>query len=324
MRWVCAHSGEVFYDAIRVETHSRRRAPPLLHLRAGFLSQLCYPMSNRGCMSQEQNSALLSLPAQLRNIVWKLVLGGRTIHINARPKTLRVRTCSATEDDKQAIDEFIDVRHHKLPQHYQARHAQCWSRNNECCGLRASLIILLVCRQLYTESALLPFSTNDFAFDGSNSHGHDAFLERLKPLQRGAIRRVHSGQQIFYLESPFDSIRKLSGLQEIFLFLKDDICDLMSEDDLSGERKTWLIERLRDTQYKALRAIHVCISSNEGLGHLSKSKIIRWAQMLKYQIHCARAEPEPGSQRLVLRCRPTAVTTDTCLGDLDEDIEASD
>jgi hypothetical protein len=44
---------------------------------------------------------------------------------------------------------------------------------------------------------------------------------------------------------------------------------------------------------------------------------------LKYQIHCARAEPEPGSQRLVLRCSPTAVTTDTCLGDLDEDIEAS-
>jgi hypothetical protein len=274
-------------------------------------------------MSQEQSSTLFSLPAQLRNIIWKLVLGGKTIHINARPKNLRVRTCSATEDDKQAVDEFIDVRRHKLPHHYQVRHAQCWSRNNRCCGLRASLTILLVCRQLYIEAALLPFSANDFAFDGSNSHGHDVFLDRLKPLQRGAIRRVQFGQQVFYLESPFDSIRTLSGLQEIVLFLKDDICELMCEDDLSGERKTWLIERLRDTQYKASRALRVCISSKDDLGHSSKSKIIRWAQELEYQIHCARAEPEPGSQRLVLRCRPTAVTPDTCPGDLDEDTEAS-
>ena len=293
-------------------------------VRRILLSQMCYKMVNRGCMSQEQNSALLSLPAQLRNIIWKLVLGGRTIHISARPKSLRVRTCSATENDKQAIDEFIDVSHRKLPHHYQTRHAQCWSWNNECCGLKACLLVLLVCRQLHTEAALLPFSTNDFAFDGCNSRGHDVFLDRLKPFQRGAIRRAHFGQQIFYLESPFDSIRSLPGLQEIVLFLKDDVCELVGEDDLSGERKTWLIERLRDTQYKASRAIHVCISSNDGLGHSSKLKIFRWARTLEHQIHCAGAEPELGTQEPVLRCGPSAMTPDTCLGDLNEDIEASD
>jgi hypothetical protein len=69
---------------------------------------------------------------------------------------------------------------------------------------------------------------------------------------------VHFGPQICYLESPFDSFQKLWGLQQIVLFLKDEICELTSGDKLSGERKEWLIEQLRNTQCKALQAIHVC------------------------------------------------------------------
>jgi hypothetical protein len=282
-------------------------------------------MAKHSYSSQEKKSMLLSLPAHLRNTILKLMLGDRTIHINARPQSLFVRTCSATENDGQAIQKFNNLKYQQLPHHYQVRHARCWSRNNDCCRLQASLAILLVCRQLYTEAALLPFSTNDFAFDGSNSHRHGEFLDRLRPLQRRAIRRVHFGPQIFYLQSPFGPVQKLSGLQEIVLFLKEDVCELTSSDDLSGERKKWLIERLCDTQCKTLRAIHVCISSDKGAGHSSKLRIVCWAQALGNQMCCARAELELGRQRLVLRCRPATGSYDTdCLAALDGEFEASD
>jgi hypothetical protein len=45
------------------------------------------------------------------------------------------------------------------------------------------------------------------------------------------------GPQICYLEPPFDSLQKLWGLQQIVLFLKEEIRELTSGDELSGERK---------------------------------------------------------------------------------------
>lgn len=256
--------------------------------------------------AQQKNSSLLSLPAHLRNIILRLVLGVGTIHINARSQHLCLRICSATENDEQAIGQFNDVDYQKLPQHYQARHVRCWLQKNECCGLGASLAVLLVCRQLYTEAALLPFSTNDFAFDGINNLSHNVFLDRLRPFQRKAIRRVHFGPQVLYLQSPFDPARKLSGLQEIVLFLKDDVCELTSGDDLSRERRKWLIERFCDTIYRTLRAIHVCISSDKDFGYAPKSRIVQWAQALGDEMRCARTELGPGRQQLVLPCRPAA------------------
>lgn len=263
--------------------------------------------------SEEHNPALLSLPVHLRNTILQFVMGSRTIHINARPQNLRVSICSATENDEQAIQLFKDSRHQQLPHHYQVRHARCWSRNDNNRRLQRSLALLSVCRQLYTEAALLPFSMNEFAFDGSNSHSHDMFLDRLSPLQRRSIRRLNFGPQIFYLQSPFDLLAKLPGLREIVLFLRHDICELLGGDDLSGERRKWLIEQSRGIQCKALLAIHVCISSNESAGNpvcLSKVRIVRWAQVLGEEMGYVRAGFEPGNGQLVLRCRSAAEKPD--------------
>ena len=122
---------------------------------------------------------LLSLPAHLRSMILQLVLGVRTVHIDARPRSLRVRLCIATDNDSRAIQTFDNIENQHLPRHYQVRHARCWFKNNKCCELRACLSILLVCRQLYTEAALLPFSANEFAFDRNNSYDHEEFLNRL-------------------------------------------------------------------------------------------------------------------------------------------------
>jgi hypothetical protein len=102
-----------------------------------------------------------------------------------------------------------------------------------------------VCRQLYTEAALLPFSTNEFAFDRTNSRSHEEFLNRLTLSQRKCIRRAHFGLQIFFLQASFKPLENLAGLQEVALFMKhDDICEPTNVDDLFGDKMKWLIDRL--------------------------------------------------------------------------------
>jgi hypothetical protein len=242
------------------------------------------------------HSMLLSLPAHLRSVILRLVLGGGIVHIDARSHSLRVRLCIATENDSHAIRSFENHENRHFPRHYQIRHAKCWSQDDKCCELRACLAILLVCRQLYTEAALLHFSTNKVAFDGTNSRSHENFLDRLRSAQRETIRRVHFGPQIFYLQAPFEPIEKLTGLREVVLFLKNDVCGSISDDNLSGERTEWLINRLRETRCASLRAIYICISSEEVVQQSSKRRIIRWAQALENQIHRARGETKSVSR----------------------------
>lgn len=161
-----------------------------------------------------------------------------------------------------------------------------------------------MCRQLYTEAALLPFSANEFAFDGTNSHGHEEFLNRLTLSQRKCIRRAHFGPQILYLQAPFKPLENLAGLQEVALFMKHDICEPTNVDDLSGDRTKWLVDRLCDTKCESLQAIYVCMSSEEGANESSKLSIVHRAQALGDQMYRSRAELNQVSQRLVLRCRP--------------------
>jgi len=254
------------------------------------------------------HSMLLSLPAHLRSIILRLVLGGGLVHIDARSHTLRVRLCIATETDRHAIRSFKNHENQHFPRHYQIRHAKCWSQDNKCCELRACLAILLVCRQLYAEAALLPFSTNEFAFDGTNSRSHKKFLDRLESAQRQTIRCVHFGPQIFYLQAPFEPMEKLTGLRGVVLFLKNDVCGPISGDDLSGERTEWLINRFCDTKCQPLQAVYICISSEEVVQQSSKARIVRWAQTLEDQIHCARGETKAASRQLVLCTRPAPNT----------------
>jgi hypothetical protein len=248
---------------------------------------------------------LLSLPAHLRSMILQLVLGARTVHIDARPRSIRVRFCIATDNDSHAIQTFDNIDNQHLPRHYQVRHARCWFEKNESYELRTCSSILLVCRQLYTEAALLPFSSNEFAFEGTNSRSHEAFLNRLTLAQRRYIRHAHSGPQILYLQAPFKPLDNLAGLQEVALFMEhDDICEPTNVDGLSGDRMKWLILRLCDTKCESPRAIYICISSEEGANESSKLSIVRCAQAIGDQMYRSRAGLNWASQRLVFRYTP--------------------
>lgn len=107
-------------------------------------------------------------------------------------------------------------------------------------ALQASPKLLLVCRQLHDEAAFLPFSANGFAFDGTNSDGHDMFVASLGSLQQRAIRHIAFRPQLFYRQSPFNPLEKLCNVQEIDRFLSDDICGSIAGDEVPEERMAWL------------------------------------------------------------------------------------
>ena len=206
-------------------------------------------------------SPLLSMPSQLRILILKLVLGGQMIHVHARPKRLEISICRAHPSDSEASRCFALADQQILPLHYQHRHAKCWTSHRELHALQASLKLLLVCRQLHDEAALLPFSANDFAFDGTNGDGHEMFVASLGAVQQRAVRHIVLGPQLFYRQSPFNILEKLCNVQEIGLFLTDDICESITGDEVSGEKVTWLEEQFRGVQCRSLRNLGVIISS---------------------------------------------------------------
>ena len=169
-------------------------------------------------------------------MILRHVFRGMTSRVNACPRSLNMKICRATENDKHAIATFDDIERLQFPFHYQSRHARSWARDNGCRRLEASLAIFLSCQQLDTEAARLPFSQNRFAFEGSDSRKHDTFLSQLRPFQRSAMFYAHFGPQVFYHQLPFGLMHKLPGLREVVLLLKDDTCELTSADGLSGDR----------------------------------------------------------------------------------------
>jgi hypothetical protein len=85
------------------------------------------------------------------------------------------------------------------------------------------LPILLVCRQIYAESALLPIQLSSFDFD--NAYDFRAWCKSFNPIQRDTVETVAfelnftttcmSGLDAFYSVGTFQKLRNLSSLQEV-------------------------------------------------------------------------------------------------------------
>jgi hypothetical protein len=88
------------------------------------------------------------------------------------------------------------------------------------------LAILLVCRQTYAESALLPFQLSVFTFDCSLYFG--IWCESLYPIQQDTVETVAFGLNFtvgcmsilnyFYRLKPFRELRNLPSLQEVAFY----------------------------------------------------------------------------------------------------------
>jgi hypothetical protein len=73
--------------------------------------------------------------------------------------------------------------------------------------------LLLVCRQINTEAALIPFQVNKFIYDRPNIL--NGFLNKLSAIQRGSIKilRIDEGEGIkFAFEAPSEHRKRYESL----------------------------------------------------------------------------------------------------------------
>ncbi|ORX94516.1 hypothetical protein BCR34DRAFT_467892, partial [Clohesyomyces aquaticus] len=114
--------------------------------------------------NQQQSPPLLHLPPEIREKIFAYALGGETIH-NSRG-TIPVFTRRNAQRNQRSSPLL------RLP-----------PEPNNCTAL------LLVCRQTYSETGLMPYHLNIFEYD--NAIYFTGWLNALKIAQRKAIAKIH-------------------------------------------------------------------------------------------------------------------------------------
>ncbi|CAK1365954.1 unnamed protein product [Cercospora beticola] len=143
-------------------------------------------------------STFLSLPAEIRNRIYEYAFGGDTqrVRVSSKPgryPVLSARRCKCELSEQQMIERYkmngdIEI----FPDHFYGEekeltdcHICCKDRQHDC----LNLALLRVCRQVYHEAALIPYSSNEFILDATQ-YAFSAFTSALLPAQRKAITRV--------------------------------------------------------------------------------------------------------------------------------------
>ena len=123
-------------------------------------------------------SPLLSLPPELRLRIYDFAIGGRHIWIGKIPS--------------KSIPPYLPTdREHNDPEEAEAQHFgerlfHVSMSDRPTGGLHLGLLRL--CRQVYTETALLPYSLNKFFFD--DNAVRKAFEQSARPGKKRAQKRA--------------------------------------------------------------------------------------------------------------------------------------
>ncbi|KAI8937722.1 hypothetical protein NX059_005422 [Plenodomus lindquistii] len=161
--------------------------------------------------ANQSDSPLLQLPAEVRNTIFKYVLGGNTINID-------YETYRNTSDYKQPTTSVPIFKYHCTVYDRPANPFKIKPSSNEIIT-RGYFLLNNICRQLYVETATLPYSLNMIAFSSSSVMFNFLYHEqRLSRQQRDAITRLVLPDGILQQNMLSD----LGGLLEFFLGRKVD------------------------------------------------------------------------------------------------------
>lgn len=173
---------------------------------------LAYHIPNRSAVNR-RHSPFLKLPAEVRTRIYEHVLGGKVIHARrpgefgggpvkcAHPVPSPSQSCPG---EGQASQE--SERTHETPGH----------------KARLSLNLLLVCRQIYHEAVLTPFTHNKF-IDAHAVNGPClcVFLDRIVPAQVRLIKHltVNITHKYRHYANDLNRLQGLQGLETLELNL---------------------------------------------------------------------------------------------------------
>jgi hypothetical protein len=139
-----------------------------------------------------RDSPLLRLAPELRNRIWTFVCAGHEIKID---EALEMWIGSAEYAIETSHQTVCDTDNHPEDQlYYDSAPDFCF---------------LLVCRQIYAEAVLLPFSMNRFSFECFDYYTYSWFKDSLRAAQRNAFEHIHIGCDDYGYICIIDSIPSL-------------------------------------------------------------------------------------------------------------------
>lgn len=184
------------------------------------------------------DSTLLRLPPEVRNHIWRSMLGGKTIHITAglnwqdNVSEIRHTICNNVIGDK---DDALACKAKN-----QVEPQSSYSQRHLLCGPLAipgdeqlPISILQTCRQIHQEAALLPFTDNTLSF--RSGQALEAYVKSILLFQARAIRSITfapklyasgRGNDLFTTYVSYTSAStldmKLKSLKELVVFVEHE------------------------------------------------------------------------------------------------------
>lgn len=161
-------------------------AEPYGHLKAMLVSRRRSVGKNTDSSRTEKNaqeSLLLCLPAELRNRIYEYVVSRETIDVFTKPATTLTR-----RTEQGFIPEPV--------QHFR---------------------FLQVCRQLYSEACLLPFSTNIFRFAGRDDLC--SWRENLLEAQKDSVHYLQVKPELYVWATSLQCLRSFPALEKVYVVI---------------------------------------------------------------------------------------------------------
>ncbi|EKD15351.1 hypothetical protein MBM_06567 [Drepanopeziza brunnea f. sp. 'multigermtubi' MB_m1] len=180
---------------------------------------------SKGTRNNITSGPLLSLPVELRAMIWGYVLGFQFIHImEERPRAgLQVphlgffhTVCASLVTEREAY-ELARKEDHRLigPGDMTQgcnRHYNCHQVYPTGVRSRVHVEILSVCRQTYLEAVGILWGTNTWSITDFQSCR--AWLSRRNSLQRSLIKKIHLASDVVLTPLPMSLVAKFPVLEE--------------------------------------------------------------------------------------------------------------
>lgn len=174
------------------------------------------------------------LPAELRNEIYHLLLGGKTIHIdgttiNPENRYELIITACAAGDSLEPLKRLTGAAH--CQSSLLSRGRRNWEPCNSDpfvqCGKSVSLDVQLlrVSRRMHNDASLIPYAENNFILgDGMYFRFLEVFCKRFSSEQRGAMQ---TGALLRMARGDFETLPAvLPGLKRLWMhswFLNVDL-----------------------------------------------------------------------------------------------------
>jgi len=147
--------------------------------------------------------------------------------------------------------------------------------------------LLRVCRQIYHEAVLKPFSQPTFDLgEGIVLHwGVGSFMARLVPVQARAIAQIRlTGISRLYRRPkiPNSQLRGLKYVEVQFFMRTDDFCNDIPLNELSSFRLEGTVERLRKLGLKSMR--FTMLIKGDAPTDRDKALILEWMENAEDEI----------------------------------------